>query len=510
MRPVYFSLEALGALIILILLYANIFEIKQKSKKIHIFSVMLILNLVVVCADAVTWLDLGWKNMQGIFSFLVTLTYVLPLLIQASFSRYVYEHISEKVDTNKKPFLILLGYSLIAFVLTLVLCLARKFFYIEDGIWHSGSMEWLYFLVYLLPFLYIILLVLINEKKLGLHDSIASLSFCFFPLVSIGVSFFGINFNPAIPLMAVDLLVIFILLHSDTENRLLYESFNDKLTGLYNRRAYEDDLLNYPEVPAESDFIYASIDINGLKQINDTLGHAAGDELICGASDVLKKTFCSYGKVFRTGGDEFVAMFFTDDDHLNLLLEDVKKLCYEWKGNLVDELSLSVGVATKRQFQTQTVKEISKIADQRMYEDKARYYASRGVDRRGQNEAHKMICSLYTKIIKINISEDSYSVINMGPDEQTYERGFSEKISEWLEGFGKNGFVHPDDLENYLEKTNLEYMKNYFGSGKSSLLIQYRRKYNDGFKQVLMEFIPTKDYSPQNQTLFLYVKNIDR
>lgn len=53
MRPVYFSLEALGALIILILLYANIFEIKQKSKKIHIFSVMLILNLVVVCADAV-------------------------------------------------------------------------------------------------------------------------------------------------------------------------------------------------------------------------------------------------------------------------------------------------------------------------------------------------------------------------------------------------------------------------------------------------------------------------
>ncbi len=54
-----------------------------------------------------------------------------------------------------------------------------------------------------------------------------------------------------------------------------------------------------------------------------------------------------------------------------------------------------------------------------------------------------------------------------------------------------------------------EYLKKYFKNGKASISIQYRRKYGDTFKQVAMEMIPADDYKPDNQTLFLYVKNID-
>ncbi len=48
------------------------------------------------------------------------------------------------------------------------------------------------------------------------------------------------------------------------------------------------------------------MDINGLKCINDSLGHAAGDELICAAADCMKECFQNYGNVYRIGGDEFV------------------------------------------------------------------------------------------------------------------------------------------------------------------------------------------------------------
>ena len=67
---------------------------------------------------------------------------------------------------------------------------------------------------------------------------------------------------------------------------------------------YEEDILEYSAAPLSENFVYASIDVNGLKIVNDEIGHAAGDELIKGAADCMTKAFGSYGKVYRTGGDE--------------------------------------------------------------------------------------------------------------------------------------------------------------------------------------------------------------
>lgn len=57
--------------------------------------------------------------------------------------------------------------------------------------------------------------------------------------------------------------------------------------------------------------------MNGLKTVNDTKGHAAGDELIKGAADCLALSVGNKGKVYRTGGDEFMAVVHSDDpEHL--------------------------------------------------------------------------------------------------------------------------------------------------------------------------------------------------
>lgn len=67
----------------------------------------------------------------------------------------------------------------------------------------------------------------------------------------------------------------------------------DDLTGMYNRKAYENDLSIFPEVPEEKDFVYFEFDVNGLKIVNDNLGHAAGDELLTGAAECLELCFGS-------------------------------------------------------------------------------------------------------------------------------------------------------------------------------------------------------------------------
>lgn len=294
------------------------------------------------------------------------------------------------------------------------------------------------------------------------------------------------------------------------EEELSIEAHIDELTGLYNRRAYENDIMIYPDVPPEDNFVYAAIDVNGLKNVNDNIGHAAGDELLKGAAECLKRTLGTYGKVYRTGGDEFVSIFFSDEVQLTEIITDLEKTTAEWKGEHVDNLSLSAGYVTKKEFPDETVVNMAKTADQRMYKAKAEYYSKSGIDRRGQAEAHKALCNLYTKILKINLTTDSYTIVNMDEAERTHEKGFSEKISEWLINFGKSGQVHQDDLTDYLEKTDINYLKEYFNADKTSINIYYRRKYGQEYKQVLMEMIPANDYSKSNQSLYLYVKSIDK
>ena len=90
-------------------------------------------------------------------------------------------------------------------------------------------------------------------------------------------------------------------------------SKTDMLTGLGNRHAYTEDARKYEtgSLPADLTIIY--LDVNELKHINDTLGHHAGDELICGAAECISKVFFRVGGCYRTGGDEFIVMGRFDD-----------------------------------------------------------------------------------------------------------------------------------------------------------------------------------------------------
>ena len=161
------------------------------------------------------------------------------------------------------------------------------------------------------------------------------------------------------------------------EEQLLRSSTTDELTRCYNRRAYEQDIK---KLTADKKFLYLTADVNGLKAVNDRLGHAAGDELLCGVAGCMKQSFEDYGKVYRIGGDEFVTILFTDEEQFGIIKQNFDLLVDNWSGDTVPHMSVSCGAVWSDERQWESVREIAKLADQRMYEKKAKHYARRKSD----------------------------------------------------------------------------------------------------------------------------------
>lgn len=163
------------------------------------------------------------------------------------------------------------------------------------------------------------------------------------------------------------------------KEKLLYISNTDALTGCLNRHAYETDIN---KLDLKKEWIYISLDLNSLKHINDTYGHDVGDEMICAAAACMTASFGEFGKVYRIGGDEFVVIVTQKPDELDAMTKHFDSSVAEWKGKIVDSMTISYGCVRSLEEDWELVHDIEKEADRRMYASKARYYSDSGIDRR--------------------------------------------------------------------------------------------------------------------------------
>jgi len=152
-------------------------------------------------------------------------------------------------------------------------------------------------------------------------------------------------------------------------NQLLIEE--DPLTGLSNRYSWKKELESLVKNPKPVTIML--FDINGLKPVNDNLGHLAGDEVIKGAAQCIDEIFGSIGKVYRMGGDEFCALSYEQFD-FSQKKEQLKERTKEWKGSLGQELNISCGMSLLDYDYEQRLKEVIHEADIEMYEEKKQYH----------------------------------------------------------------------------------------------------------------------------------------
>lgn len=123
------------------------------------------------------------------------------------------------------------------------------------------------------------------------------------------------------------ILIIYILqdISHHKEMVLIATSNTDELTRVFNRRAYENTMSSHKFTILPKNLVYVAIDINGLKEINDSKGHAAGDELIIGAANCLKQCFGTHGNIYRIGGDEFVVILYAEEAELGANAEGLRR-----------------------------------------------------------------------------------------------------------------------------------------------------------------------------------------
>ena len=177
-------------------------------------------------------------------------------------------------------------------------------------------------------------------------------------------------------LMVGYLLYLYENMMDRTEKEVLRQiAYRDALTGIYNRAKCEHifEILNRDD----NDYAIVSIDVNGLKYVNDHFGHSMGDKLLCSFAEVFKNAFNGIGTTIRMGGDEFVAV--VRAEHLSELSAALKTMVQLEKDvQLPVELNVAYGYSVRRRGDAVTAMDVYRMADANMYAMKLSTKQQRG------------------------------------------------------------------------------------------------------------------------------------
>ncbi len=249
----------------------------------------------------------------------------------------------------------------------------------------------------------------------------------------------------------------------DIESDTLKLSYTDQLTGVYNRRYFEDQmsLIDREENLPITVFM---ADVNGLKLINDAFGHAAGDALLVKASKVISEVFRSTDTVARIGGDEFVIMMpKTNAQQANNLLTRIQtRLLSETIMGI--NVSVAIGSSTKESASI-SLSDTFKTAETLMYQIK--------INNKEKNRLHSIQVIIDTLFRECPIEESHGTQVasmcsqigiqlglNTSQIQDLYTIGLFHdigKVAISKELLTKKSSYSPDDWEEYYRHAEIGY-----------------------------------------------------
>lgn len=196
-----------------------------------------------------------------------------------------------------------------------------------------------------------------------------------------------------------------------SEEKIRYLGFHDKLTGLYNRAFLEEEIKRV-DTKRQLPISIIMGDLNNLKLINDTYGHQSGDKLIKKAAEMFKESCRDEDIIARWGGDEFVVLLpQTKIEESEVIIRRINQQLEHEEGEL--QLSISLGTAAKNDSEEDLMITLSRAED-RMYKNKI---ASR-------KSARSSVLSAFLTSLKEKSSETEEHVQRM----RTLAENFAEEV----------------------------------------------------------------------------------
>ena len=281
------------------------------------------------------------------------------------------------IDKNIKYrwiFFVILGINLIIYSFSLFInveALRKLVFYFslnEEGTGLVFNRGYLNFTSHIVSFLLLIYFLIVASSKLGgKHKTDAVVLFVCsgFAIASVVLESLEIARNLLNVTIAVSCLFYYLYLYVQHAKR-------DALTGLFDRKSFYYDVRKF----GKNINGVVSLDMNGLKLINDTKGHEEGDKAIIQIAGLIEKNTLKNAYVYRLGGDEFTILV------VNGNLKDIQRMVSDIKEAMkTTKYSLSIGYAYDEN-KNKSLEELSKISDEEMYKDKTAYYQDSHIERR--------------------------------------------------------------------------------------------------------------------------------
>lgn len=266
---------------------------------------------------------------------------------------------------------------------------------------------------------------------------------------------------------------------SELNDKLIYHSFYDELTGAFNRNKYLQDIEKLCQSDSFTSLGVVYMDINGLKDINDHMGHKFGDQILIEGAEMLKKAFPA-GDIYRLGGDEFV-----------VLINGIGQSALEDQVvNLKHYILLSTNCkGAVGSIWTDKVTEIdSKIseADELMYKDKMDFYRKNPTSNRYRFHNDTILQFSDKSKLEEEIADGRFEVYLQPKVDFNRHIIGGEALIRYHDHQGK--LIMPNDFINYLENARGIHYIDFFVFETICKLLEKWKKENLLLKPVSVNF----------------------
>jgi len=312
--------------------------------------------------------------------------HILFFLFSLLYSLFYFEYAIGLImpKSNNKKRIMMVGYLLCIFSVIVMFVSPIEYIQGDNTRYSAGLGPTLCYMLGFVLFLAADIIIIVKNKQINKAIIAVLIPLSFITLGLLTVQIIIPEFLYTAQALTLTAVGLFLAIENPVE-KFKNRAFVDYNVQLWNRNCYEYDLENIVLKKQEANHRIACVigDVNGLKAVNDSLGHLEGDRLLENVARIWSDELKSAFKCYRIGGDEFFAFCFdVVEDRIQAEIINLERSCEAIK--MGENVPIGISIGFTQLEENESLDEMFKRAEQKMYENKKNYYNKSGLERRTQ------------------------------------------------------------------------------------------------------------------------------